>query len=320
MKIRLFFMALCLCVFASCEKDEPVIPDEPVGPPTEQPEEPETPVEPEEPQEPISTDGIINWNNEFIIVGDNNMASIGSNTWSGVTFGAGKYIVVGGSGVAVSVNGYDWSTVSGSPKNLNKVVWNGSRFIAVSGSGYAYTSNDGNYWNNVGKMGGTITGNSVTANGSIAVACGNVGFIAYSNDSGNSWKEIRSGIVSNLNSITFGNGKFVAVGRDGDIVYSSDGRTWSYTTIGSSTWEGIVYADGKFVTIGNRHCAISTDGVSWELHYNVMGSGARTISYNNGVYLVAGNNGMIERSTDGINWEATTSLGTNLFGSTAFVG
>ena len=82
MKIRLFCIVLGLCVFASCEKDEPVIPEEPLVPPTEQPEEPQepgTPVEPEnpqEPQKPISTDGIIKWNNEFIIVGDNNMALI----------------------------------------------------------------------------------------------------------------------------------------------------------------------------------------------------------------------------------------------------
>ena len=88
MKIKLFCVALCLCLFAACEEDNPIIPDEPLGPSTEQPEEPvdpEEPIEPEEPdkpQKPISTDGIINLNNEFIIVGDNNMARIGSDGYT----------------------------------------------------------------------------------------------------------------------------------------------------------------------------------------------------------------------------------------------
>ena len=87
-KIKLFCIVLCLCVFMACEKYEPVISDEPVIPPTDQPKEP---------QEPISTDGIINWNNEFIIVGDNNMANIGSNDWNAVTYGNGRYVTVGDS-------------------------------------------------------------------------------------------------------------------------------------------------------------------------------------------------------------------------------
>ena len=69
----------------TCEKNEPVISDEPVIPPTDQPKEP---------QESISTDGIINWNNEFIIVGDNNMANIGSNDWNAVTYGNGRYVEI----------------------------------------------------------------------------------------------------------------------------------------------------------------------------------------------------------------------------------
>ena len=89
----------------ACEKYEPVISDEPVIPPTDQPKEP---------QEPISTDGIINWNNEFIIVGDNNMANIGSNDWNAVTYGNGRYVTVGDSNsAACSIDGINWTATSG---------------------------------------------------------------------------------------------------------------------------------------------------------------------------------------------------------------
>lgn len=50
-KIRLFCIALRLCVFTACGKDGPVVP------PTEQPGEPETPVEPEEPDTPRPAGG-----------------------------------------------------------------------------------------------------------------------------------------------------------------------------------------------------------------------------------------------------------------------
>ena len=98
MKIKLLCTVLCLCLFTACEKDEPIISDEPVVPPTEQPEEPDEPEQPEEPdnpQEPISTDCIINWNNEFIIVGGNNMSTIGEADWNCVCYGDGKYVAAG---------------------------------------------------------------------------------------------------------------------------------------------------------------------------------------------------------------------------------
>ena len=147
MKIKLFCIVLCLCVFMTCEKNEPVISDEPVIPPTDQPKEP---------QESISTDGIINWNNEFIIVGDNNMANIGSNDWNAVTYGNGRYVTVGDSNsAACSIDGISWTTttISDAPTIMAVCCGNG-KFVAVgriwNASGYyiraIYYSTDGINW------------------------------------------------------------------------------------------------------------------------------------------------------------------------------
>ena len=156
-------MALCLCVFTACEKDEPIIPDEPTVPPTEQPEQPEepetpvepdepdTPAEPEEPQEPISTDGIINWNNEFIIVGDNNMATVGNGTWYSVCYGDGKYVAVGfsssyGNNVAYSTDGVNWGTTKVENIIWNDVIYDGVKFVVVGAQGSIASSTDGVNW------------------------------------------------------------------------------------------------------------------------------------------------------------------------------
>lgn len=175
MKIGLFFMALCLCVFASCEKDEPVLP------PTEQPEEPETPVEPEEPQEPIPTDGIINWNNEFIIVGDNNMANIGSGTWYSVCYGNGKYVAVGSnSSAAYSTDGISWNKTTAGSGLLYSVCYGNEKYVAVgNGNSVAYSS-DGVNW--VTKAVTGIGMDGICYGNGKFVAVGSIGRVAYSSD------------------------------------------------------------------------------------------------------------------------------------------
>ena len=124
----------------ACEKYEPVISDEPVIPPTDQPKEP---------QEPISTDGIINWNNEFIIVGDNNMANIGSNDWNAVTYGNGRYVTVGDSNsAACSIDGINWTATSGF-NDLSGICYGNGKFIAVGTGGNVRYSDDGAGWSTV---------------------------------------------------------------------------------------------------------------------------------------------------------------------------
>ena len=203
-KIKLFCIVLCLCVFMACEKYEPVISDEPVIPPTDQPKEP---------QEPISTDGIINWNNEFIIVGDNNMANIGSNDWNAVTYGNGRYVTVGDSNsAACSIDGINWTATSGF-NDLSGICYGNGKFIAVGTGGNVRYSDDGGGWSTVTIPGKTNLRAVCYENGKF-VAVGENGVIAYSTD-GSSWTAKKVG-SNDWNSVCYGNGKFVAVENDGE--------------------------------------------------------------------------------------------------------
>lgn len=284
MKIRLFCMALCLCVFTACEKDEPVIPDEPIVPPTEQPENPD---QSDEPQEPISTDGIMNWNNEFIIVGDNNMANIGSSDWYSITYGNGKYVVVGKYGnTAYSTDGINWNNgnIAGNLKiyELRSVIYGNGRFVAV-GETRDITSNATN--------------------------------IIYSTD-GVNWNK-SSGTHYSFNyyhHVAYGNGKFVTSEYDdGEVRTSSDGITWRYSDDKiSGAAPPIAFLNGKFISLSHNDTYISTDGNSWSEYSNNLDFFAKSVCYGNGKYVAVGSYDdykAIAYSTDAINWTIIKSIG-----------
>ena len=338
MKIKLFCMALCLCVFTACEKDEPVIPDEPVVPPTEQqpeqPEEPETPGEPEEPdipaepQEPVPTDGIVNWNNEFIIVGDNNMANIGNYEWRSIAFGNGRYVTVGGTTYTgyytTSSNGTDWDTPEKLPDDVlifnegHCIAFGNGKFV-ISSRGGVYVSSDGMNWTSVcveTSISKTSTwGKICFSNGNFYLLGGQSGasFMGISND-GSNWNVI-STIESFNMGIAYGNGKYVMV-RNGNVTsrpswsdISSDGVNWSKGGTINDTMlvKDVAFGNGKFVAVGKPSAKVfySTDGVNWSIGQNVPQYYFNSVIFNGEKFISAGTSGHVIQSTDGVNWTDT---------------
>ena len=342
MKIRLFCIVLGLCVFASCEKDEPVIPEEPLVPPTEQPEEPQepgTPVEPEnpqEPQKPISTDGIIKWNNEFIIVGDNNMALIGSGIWNAVAHGTGRYVAVGNSSLSSWADGYYTTSVDGmnwdAPKvlpdisgynNGNGVVFGNGKFITSSRGG-VHVSSDGTNWTPVcvetPLTSAPTWGRIVFLNGSFYLLDGQSGGgYCGKSDNGENWNVFET--ESFNTGIAHGNGKYVKVRNRNtannpsysDISY--DGVNWSNGGIINDAMKvtDIAFGNGKFVAVSdNGKIASSTDGVNWS---TTGGYSLYDVTYENEKFVAVGSSGSIAYSTDGVNWNLATKVtGATLYG------
>ncbi|RYT82560.1 hypothetical protein EAJ06_02840 [Bacteroides intestinalis] len=270
-------MVLCTGLLIGCDK-EPIIPEIPVKPPVEEPEEPEEPEKPIEPGELPSTEKIINFNNEFMIVGaDNNV------WWSGIAYGNGKYVAVG--------NG-------------------------TSDSGYITTSTDGENWLPVKTLGMKGWYNIAYGNGKFVVVGSAFDSCAASSIDGENWSElIHFDNEIGFRRIIFGNGKFVVVSRSGidkgsPIISSTDGMNWTdpvYTGGTYATINDVAYGNGKFVAIGkvtNANFAItSTDGRSWSAPNVIAGSNTvNAIGFGNGKFVVGTMNGEITVSTDGINW------------------
>ena len=159
---------------------------------------------------------------------------VGFTTAASIAFGAGVWVVVGGTASgASSTTAASWvsRTLPTTSGTWSSVAYGAGRFVAVS------------------------TGAQATAystNGSSWVAGGEL-------PSSTTWT-----------GVAYGNGRWVAVASGGrTTAFSLDnGLTWSAATPGlpsSQTWVNIKYAQGIFVAVANSStvCAVSSDGINW---------------------------------------------------------
>lgn len=117
---------------------------------------------------------------------------VGTVEWRGITYGNGKFVVVGLAGyMALSTDGLNWYLPFEIGTNTwNDVTFGNGRFVAVGSNGGIATSTDGANWSIIKK----------------------------------SEKDIR------WESIAYANGKFLVIGTDnnsGVVTTSKDGITWS---------------------------------------------------------------------------------------------
>lgn len=286
-------VVLCACLFSACDKDNDEY--EPVKPPIEQPEEP---------VEPPSTDDIIN-----VKIGNVNMI-VGSNDWTAVAYGNGKYVAVGYNGyVTTSSDGTNWAA----PKQVGSYNWyaityGGGKFVAVGALGFAQSavSSDGVNW--------TLSNLISRESSFVGVTYFNGTFIAADND-GNIWKSTNglSGwtsqqiSTSTLQNVNYLNGLLIATDASYRIWISSDGNTWSN---GKTTFTcyATAYGNGKFVIVGNLgYITTSNDGINWSSRVQIKPVSSNFIWYGvafaNDKFVAVGYNGYIATSIDGVKWE-----------------
>ncbi len=111
----------------------------------------------------------------------------------------------------------------------------------------------------------------------------------------------------------------VAVGSKGLICYTDENGSVRRQTVGTHTWNDVIFAGGKYVAVGgNGSIAVSSDGVSWDLQ--IVGTANwQSVAYGNGCFIVAGYYerfvtgssytkrifGYVARSTDAGRWTLT---------------
>ena len=73
--------------------------------------------------------------------------------------------------------------------------------------------------------------------------------------------------ASGLSGIVYATGKFVTVGNNGRVLTSPDGQTWTPQVSGVTTLlQNVAYGGGLFVAVGFSGAIItSADGVAWTL-------------------------------------------------------
>ena len=94
-------------------------------------------------------------------------------------------------------------------------------------------------------------------------------------------------------------------GNRGTVIYSSNGTSWTPVSGIIPYLNDVIYAGGKFVTVGSRlRILISSDGVRWNRrNIGEWGTGALNIViHGGGKFVAVGAKGSIVTSTDGVNW------------------
>lgn len=258
----------------------------------------------------------------FIIVGDNGYVitplgtqQIDNEYWSSITYGNGKYVMVGFNYgyVSCSTDGTNWTT----PKRISRVSWyaityGNGKFVIVGSEGYISTSTDGINWTTPKQIGEENWVDIAYGNGKFiavrAAAYGGSGYISTSTD-GVNWTTPKSVGTAEWNGITFGNGNFIIVGTNGSIARSSDGITWYNSAPSSGSIGSITYGNDKFVAIGYGGKIISsTSGTSWTTT-NVSGSVVwEKIRSNIGSFIAVGSSGYITKSNNGTTWITPVQL------------
>lgn len=258
-------------------------------------------------------------NGLFLIGGENYLATSPDGiTWtertlpnavgdeiSGISYGAGLYVIVGEDGyAATSPDAITWTkrSVAGTGVDLNEVLFADNTFLVVGRNAFIATSSDGITWsgsiNTVPNYTGTLL--SVAYKGGTWLVTAFSGYIATSPDAAN-WTEQTFYNTEPIQGAAASSSLFVVAGDNEagvpTIATSPDGVTWTQRFVPNHTrnLDFAFYDGAKFFVGGSgRYLASSADGENWD---EVQNQGATTFSSGaydgNLTYIFAGNNSEI---------------------------
>ena len=223
---------------------------------------------------------------------------------NGVTYGA-TFVVVGAAGtIQTSADGSIWAIpVTGLSFTLNSVTYSGSLYV-TAGSGIA-TSSDAITWTqrspNIGAT--TILICTVQYTNSSFLIFNSAGYIGKSTD-GLSWTASFAPPTSALTSLIYANSLWVAIGTGQSIATSTSG-TSQWITRSAQYATGILsyiaYGNSTFVAGGAAGLITSSDGLTWNLKNDLLGTSITAIIYANSLFVIVSLTANFT-STNGVKW------------------
>ena len=194
-----------------------------------------------------------------------------------VTYGNGKFIIVGGSKICYSVDGITWYSAN-LPENttttFNSVTYGNDKFVAVGNGGCAYYSTDGIIWtiHNIEETVITDSDNLLSviyANGYFSAT--SVGKIFISID-GITWNDAYSlkSYSDKPRFIAYNNGIIAIIIENTLYIYNLDISKYVFECIETIDFENpinsLTYHDGKYIAVGrNLDMYYSLNGTDWGL-------------------------------------------------------
>jgi len=215
-------------------------------------------------------------------------------------------------GASLNIPGLSWSNVTNtSVRNILDMIWDGSRFVAITTNATVITSTDGITWTtlitNLGND--NLLLSSIAWSGSrYVITTSSVSRIFTSTD-GINWTTITISPNNTLDRVRWLNNLFIATGSNGIIWTSSDGVTWNSRSSGTTeNLDGDISSNGSiFVIVGRFTILTSPDGITWTSRATALIS-SRTLPdviWTGSLFITIASNEVLT-SPDGITWTVRT--------------
>ncbi len=102
---------------------------------------------------------------------------------------------------------------------------------------------------------------------------------------------------------------FVTVGTGGTILSSHDGVNWESSTISTDYFNGVTFADNKYVVVGSNGVIFtSSNALSWTTQSSGTTQELFEVTYGNNLFVSVGCHGTIITSPTAINWSLQTGI------------
>ncbi len=214
---------------------------------------------------------------------------------------AGRYALACDGGL-ISVSGDldQWENFLVGTVGFNDIEFLDDRFLAVGDNGAVASSPEGGVWT-ASSVGAPNQLNAVAKFNGSYYAVGAGGFIASTPDLA-VWTVEVSSTTRSLNTIGVVNGVLHAAG-DGGTLLKLEASVWSVVTTNTTKSIRSFAENGtQFMFAGDDISLTTSDGGSWLLrgHFNE----GYALAYGKGRYVVAGNFGNLDYSTNGASWQS----------------
>ena len=208
--------------------------------------------------------------------------------YSGIVYNGDQTILVGGRNYILRYDGKDWyddavfldqdgveiTDLSYSHnKRFSDVLWDESKkeFVAMGITGAIFTSSDGMEWKQQADViDPDISFRKIETNGESYVMVGKLNSnalqgVMYTSTDLINWEQVDTTGIKQLNDVVWNEDlkEYIAVGQ-ATMAKSTNGKDWSFDTFSGQTIFGIEWGDGKYVIVGDLgRIQTSTDGEEW---------------------------------------------------------
>lgn len=247
-----------------------------------------------------------------------------SNNLHGIAAANGRVVVVGISPPAafVSTDGINWIR---SGQSFDGV---GLEFVTASPAGTFWTGdNSGQIWQSTdgvvwrGPYG--TGGKSVSAIGwgprsaFVGLYDSNYKALVLNTPDGQSFaRAFGEGQGGYIYGAAYGNGRWLVTGYRS--VANGDSSLWLTSTDGATLSEispptasiarGVAFGNGVFVASLGTGVGVTADGVTWKFASNLSKGVLQRVTFNEGLFVVSGENETIMKSADGLSWGVVSSF------------